>query len=93
MDATQAARNRSSVADKSLRREQGHDIVGMLMIKCPTTARNIPTGIEMDRTSFRRTPVFFSRTYCPFCRTTHEWFAKQAWISDTRQNAGNELTR
>ena len=27
-------------------------------------------------------PVFFSRTYCPFCRTNHEWFAKQAWVRE-----------
>ena len=54
----------------------------MLMIKCPASGRDIPTGIEMDRRSFARTPVFFSRTYCPLCRTNHEWFAKQAWIHE-----------
>jgi hypothetical protein len=26
--------------------------------------------------------VFFSRTYCPYCRTDHEWFAKQAWVRE-----------
>jgi hypothetical protein len=58
--------------------------VGILMIKCPTTGRDIPTGIETDRTSFTSAPVFFSRTYCPICRTNHEWFAKQAWLRETR---------
>ncbi len=53
------------------------------MIKCPATGRNLPTGIEMDRTNFRSSAVFFSRTYCPFCRTTHEWFAKEAWVRET----------
>ena len=50
--------------------------MGILMIKCPTTGRDIPTGIETDRTSFTSAPVFFSRTYCPICRTNHELFAK-----------------
>jgi hypothetical protein len=27
-------------------------------------------------------PVFFSRTFCPFCRVPHEWFAKEAWVAD-----------
>jgi hypothetical protein len=35
-----------------------------------------------DRPSFGATPVFFSRTYCPICRTLHEWFAKEAWVCD-----------
>jgi hypothetical protein len=52
------------------------------MIKCPTTGRDIPTGIETDRPSFSSAPVFFSRTFCPLCRTNHEWFAKDAWVRE-----------
>ena len=65
--------------------------MGILMIKCPTTGREIPTGIEADRISFPSTPVFFSRTYCPFCRTNHEWFAKQAWIRETSPAAERKV--
>ena len=56
--------------------------MGMLMIKCPLTGRAIPTGLEADRSSFDRTPVFFGRTYCPMCRSNHEWFAKEAWVHE-----------
>ncbi len=56
--------------------------MGILMIKCPATGRDIATGIEADRRSFACTAVFFSRTYCPFCRINHEWFAKQAWVRE-----------
>jgi hypothetical protein len=56
--------------------------VGTLMIKCPNTGRAISTGMAMDGPSFASTPVFFSRTFCPFCRTNHHWFAKDAWVSD-----------
>lgn len=58
--------------------------MGIVMIKCPTTGRDIPTGLEMDQRRFTSLPVFFSRSYCPFCRTYHEWFAKQAWVSEER---------
>jgi hypothetical protein len=56
--------------------------MGAVMIRCPTTGRDIPTGIVMDRESFRATPVFFAQVDCPICRTKHEWFAKEAWVRD-----------
>ena len=56
--------------------------MGLLMIKCPNTGRVISTGRRTDQTSFERSAVFFGRTYCPFCRISHEWFAKEAWISE-----------
>jgi hypothetical protein len=56
--------------------------VGVVLIRCPQTGHVIPTGIEADRQSFARAPVFFSRTFCPLCRTNHEWFAKDAWVRD-----------
>jgi hypothetical protein len=56
--------------------------MGALVIRCPETGRQIPTGHEADATSFRRMPVFFSVTYCPICRTDHHWFARDAQILD-----------
>jgi hypothetical protein len=57
--------------------------MGAVMIKCPNTGRDIPTGLVADRESFRATPVFFSRTFCPLCQRQHEWFAQQAWVCDS----------
>jgi hypothetical protein len=56
--------------------------VGMLMIRCSKANRPIFTGRYLDSSTFRSTPVFFSRTFCPHCRVSHEWFAKDAWIDD-----------
>ena len=56
---------------------------GAVVIKCPQTGYIIPTGIFADRASFRATPVFFAHAYCPYCKTKHEWFAQQAWVSET----------
>jgi hypothetical protein len=57
--------------------------MGAVMIRCPTTGRDIPTGIVTDRESFRAMPVFFARVDCPICRARHEWFAKEAWVCDS----------
>jgi hypothetical protein len=54
--------------------------MGMVMIACPETGSAIPTGIETDCEKFRRSAVFFSRTYCRICAATHEWFAREAWV-------------
>ena len=43
--------------------------MGTVMIRCAVTGEPISTGIKADLRSFNSTPVFFSRTYCPFCRT------------------------
>ena len=69
--------------------------MGIVMIRCPTTGRAISTGIETDALSFNRTPVFIAHTWCPLCNTDHEWFAADAWISETglaiNQNSGTIL--
>jgi hypothetical protein len=65
--------------------------MAVVMIKCPRTGHDIPTGIEMTRTEFARAPVFFARVYCPRCRCQHEWFAKDAWVCDSPQRAVAEL--
>jgi hypothetical protein len=56
--------------------------MGAVMIKCPQTGREIATGMEADRESFRTMPVFFGQAYCPLCRTEHEWFAQDAWVRE-----------
>ena len=56
--------------------------MGTVMVRCPRTGRDIPTGIVADRRCFEATPVFFARVLCPICQAEHEWFAKDAWISE-----------
>jgi hypothetical protein len=56
--------------------------MGLVMIKCPETGRAISTGMEADRERFRCSPVFFARTFCLICKTSHEWFAREAWVHE-----------
>jgi hypothetical protein len=57
--------------------------MGIVMIHCPKTRRAISTDIQVDREAFHATAAFFSRTLCPLCGATHEWFAKDAWVCDS----------
>ena len=61
--------------------------MGMVMVKCPQTGRAIPTGIKIDRDSFRRRPVFYGHTDCPICHINHTWFAQEAWVHETASRA------
>jgi hypothetical protein len=63
--------------------------MGVIMIRCPRTGHNIPTGIEMGSSDFQRAPVFFARVQCPICGGEHEWFAKDAWVSEEEDWAGD----
>jgi hypothetical protein len=80
----QSSRRRT---DTLLESETGSIKVGNIMIKCPQTGRAIPTGIKADRERFRRSAVFFARTYCSSCQTNHEWFAREAWVYEPGETA------
>ena len=61
--------------------------MGTVMIRCPETGREVSTGMHVDRDSFRATPVFFARSFCPICKAEHEWFAQEAWVCDVTIDA------
>ena len=65
--------------------------MGMVMIRCPMSGQEIPTGYNADPSRFSAMPVFFARSFCPVCRSEHEWFAQEAWVCDapTREPGGS----
>jgi hypothetical protein len=65
--------------------------MGVIMIRCPRTGHDVSTGIEMDAPDFLRSPVFFARVRCPFCRHEHEWFAKDAWVCESPRSPSPAL--
>ena len=60
--------------------------MGELVIRCPETGRQISTGYQADAASFRQMPVFYGITYCPICRTDHQWFARDALVLDQNRD-------
>jgi hypothetical protein len=61
--------------------------MGTVMIRCPATGCDISTGIAASREDLARSPVFFARSFCPICRTRHEWFATEAWVAERADSA------
>jgi hypothetical protein len=52
------------------------------MVRCTTTGRDFPSGIEIDRLSFERTPAFTGTIRCPLCAEDHQWSKIDAWVCE-----------
>lgn len=46
----------------------------MLLLKCPATGHNIPTGIMMEKNAFKATELSPSTVRCPKCDRDHTWY-------------------
>jgi hypothetical protein len=55
-------------------------IMGVLMIKCPSTGRAISTGIEMS--AVERLPIVIATAKCSACGRVHEWTVNDAWLAE-----------
>jgi hypothetical protein len=47
--------------------------MGVLIIKCPVTGKDISTGVETDAEGFDRMPNLVSYAHCSDCMTDHAW--------------------
>ena len=47
--------------------------MGALSIRCPNTAQEVSTGIEIDPASFARLPDKLAASECPVCGLKHVW--------------------
>ena len=54
--------------------------MGVLMIQCPSTGREVSTGIEM--LDVEQLPAVKATTRCPACGRVHEWTKHDAWLAD-----------
>jgi len=57
--------------------------MGILMVRCPRTGEDFPSGVETDRLSFERTPAFSGTIRCPICGVDHPWSKIDAWLCET----------
>jgi hypothetical protein len=62
--------------------------MGVLVIKCPNTGRELSTGIQVDSSTFARMPNEVMETRCPHCRTKHSWRPRDAKFVDALPPAG-----
>ncbi|MGH6890181.1 MAG: hypothetical protein ACREHF_13470 [Rhizomicrobium sp.] len=52
----------------------------MVMIKCPKTGKEVPTGIAMDKKSFESSEMANNKLHCPHCKEMHVWNKADAWV-------------
>ena len=53
------------------------------MVRCATTGKDFPTGIETDPRSFELTPAFLGTIRCPLCGAEHQWSKIDAWVCES----------
>jgi hypothetical protein len=56
--------------------------MGVVMLKCPNTAREFSTGILIEKEDFRKLPKVPTRTRCPHCGLMHVWWPREARWSE-----------
>ncbi|MBX9773623.1 MAG: hypothetical protein K2Y71_04335 [Xanthobacteraceae bacterium] len=54
--------------------------MGVLMIQCPSTGREVSTGIEMIDVD--QLPAVKATTLCPACGQVHQWTKHEAWLAN-----------
>jgi hypothetical protein len=56
--------------------------VSIVMVRCPSTGRELSTGIEMDAATFGKLPDIRSQIKCPVCGLDHVWSTREAWLGN-----------
>lgn len=54
--------------------------MGLLMIQCPGTGREVSTGIETN--DVERLPTVTATTVCSACGRVHQWTKNDARVAD-----------
>ena len=56
--------------------------MGVLMLTCPSTAREFSTGIMVDEDTLGKLPNTATKARCPHCGRTHTWWTREARWTD-----------
>ena len=68
-------------------------MVAMVVITCPETDREIPTGIMTDLARFHRLGEGYATVPCPHCKGRHAWSRHDAYLSITFTRQSNGKTK
>jgi 4-hydroxy-3-methylbut-2-en-1-yl diphosphate synthase IspG/GcpE len=61
--------------------------MGALVFVCPTSGREVSTGVEIDAESYRDLPKVLAEISCPACGRTHNLYQVEARLVDGEQNS------
>ena len=56
--------------------------VHVVMVRCPSTGRELSTGVEMDEETFQHLSDIRSQMKCPICGLDHFWSTREAWLGN-----------
>ena len=56
--------------------------MGDVVIKCPNTGKEIPTGMSFSRQLWEAAKIEQNQVRCPACGQTHTWDKKDAKLLD-----------
>jgi endogenous inhibitor of DNA gyrase (YacG/DUF329 family) len=56
--------------------------VQRVMIKCPVTGKDVPTGMNSDEKSWEAVSYTGNTFFCPACRQTHAWNKEDAHLEE-----------
>ena len=54
--------------------------MGTLEFVCPTTGHEVSTGVEVDRTTFRKLSKTGAEISCPHCQNNHALSTIAVWL-------------
>lgn len=55
-----------------------------VMVKCPITGKEVPTGVDMDKFSFQTARMSGNSFRCRACGQMHTWDKDQAWLEEPK---------
>jgi hypothetical protein len=64
--------------------------MGTLVFVCPTTGHEVSTGVEVDRSSFKKLSRTKTAIFCSRCRKSHKLSVIWAWLVDEVPKAADE---
>jgi len=56
--------------------------LGVMMVRCPITGRELSTGVQMDARTFEQLPETRTQLTCPICKIDHVWSTREAWFDN-----------
>ena len=66
--------------------------MGTLVFVCPTTGHEVSTGVEVDRSNYKRLSRTKTGFFCPRCRNNHTLAAIWAWLVDEVTESSDDRT-
>ena len=59
-----------------------------IMVTCPSTGKDVSTGISTNKDTLDHLPNTISSMNCPHCGTAHDWTVGDAWLEGETAKSG-----